>query len=101
MSKSKGFIPAKESSIKIIKRTHRESLLQEKPYSLGQAKTEKQLARELFKTIASWVEERKEATKPAGSGRKDLHRINTPSVGGVVTAFCLGWMRPVKEDQRE
>ena len=53
----------KESSIKIIKRTYRESLLQKKQYSVGQAKTEKQLARELFRTVASWVEERKDATR--------------------------------------
>jgi hypothetical protein len=54
---------AKESSIKIIKRTHREALLRKNLYPVDQAKTEKQLARELLRTIASWVEERKEATK--------------------------------------
>ena len=47
-----------EKTIKVIKRTARESLVDQAQSLL---KTEKQSKREMAKVVASWIEERKQA----------------------------------------
>lgn len=60
-----------EKTIKIIKRTARESLVDQEQSVLM---TDKQSRREMVKVVASWIEERKELTKRARAEVADLVR---------------------------
>jgi len=53
---------SRDRSIRIIKRANRESLV-DRETPVAPVKTERQIKRELLKTIESWIEEQRETKK--------------------------------------
>jgi hypothetical protein len=52
---------SQSSSIKIIKRNQRESFAPREEGPTSQAQTENKLRREMVKTVASWIDERRKS----------------------------------------
>ena len=61
------FMQTADRAIKIIKREHRHSVLEEGDEAEPLLKTENEIRREILNTINSWVEQQREV-------KKELHR---------------------------
>lgn len=56
-----------DRGIKIIKREHRDAVLEDRDQAEPSLKTENEIKREILNTITSWIEHQREA-------KKELHR---------------------------